>query len=96
MRRAAAADDVVELVRGSVEFHRAVVGAAGNRLLLEIWDSLHIEARTLATVVRGHVDLHTAAEAHVPLVEAFERGDPETCSRLLAEHQHRYRQLPQD
>jgi DNA-binding GntR family transcriptional regulator len=96
MRRAADVDDVVELVRGSVEFHRTVVAAAGNRLLLEIWDSLHLEARTLATVVRGHVDLHAAAEAHVPLVEAFERGEPELCARLLAEHQHRYRELPQD
>jgi DNA-binding GntR family transcriptional regulator len=96
MRAAADADDVRELVRGSVEFHRVVVAAAANRLLLEIWDSLHIEARTMATVVRGHVDLHAAAEMHVPLVEAFVRGDAEECARLLAEHQQEYLKLPQD
>jgi DNA-binding GntR family transcriptional regulator len=96
MRAAADADDVRELVRGSVEFHRAVVSAAGNRLLLEIWDSLHIEARTTATVVRGHVDLHAAAEMHAPLVEAFERGNAEECARLLAEHQREYLKLPQE
>jgi DNA-binding GntR family transcriptional regulator len=96
MRAAADAGDLREFVRGSVEFHRVVVAAAGNRLLLEIWDSLHVEARTMATVVRGHVDLHAGAEMHAPLVEAFVRGNAEECGRLLAEHQQEYLKLPQD
>jgi DNA-binding GntR family transcriptional regulator len=96
MREAAANGDVRELVRGSVAFHRTVVAATGNRLLLEMWDSLLVEVRTMATVVRGHVDLHAAAEAHLPLVEAFERGDGEECARLLADHQQQYLKLPQD
>jgi DNA-binding GntR family transcriptional regulator len=96
MRQAADNGEVRELVRGSVAFHRAVVVATGNRLLLEIWDSLLVEVRTMATVVRGHVDLHAAAEAHLSIVEAFERGDGEECARLLADHQQQYLKLPQD
>jgi DNA-binding GntR family transcriptional regulator len=46
--------------------------------------------------VRGHVDLHAAAEMHAPLVEAFERGNAEECARLLAEHQREYLKLPQE
>ncbi|HEV7900230.1 MAG TPA: GntR family transcriptional regulator [Planosporangium sp.] len=96
MCTAADGGDVREFVRGSVAFHRAVIAATGNRLLLEIWDSLLLEVRTMATVVRGHVDLHAAAESHVPIVEAFERGDSEDCARLLAGHQQQYLKLPQD
>ncbi|MGC9665489.1 GntR family transcriptional regulator [Planosporangium sp. 12N6] len=96
MRAAADQGDVRGFVRGSVAFHRAVVVATGNRLLLEIWDSLLLEVRTTATVVRGHVDLHAAAESHVPIVAAFERGDGEACARLLGDHQQQYLKLPQD
>lgn len=96
MRAAADAGDVRGLVKGSVAFHRAVMVATGNRLLVEIWDSLHVEVRTMATVVRGHVDLHHAAELHLPLIEAFEQGDAAMCAQLLAEHQQEYLKLPQD
>ena len=95
MRAAARADDIKALVRGSTSFHRAVVAATGNRLMLEIWDSLQVEARTLATVVRGHVDLHQAAEAHAPLLDAFINADATTCAELLAQHQREYLDLPQ-
>ena len=96
MRAAAAAGDAHGIAKFSTDFHRAVITATGNRLMMEIWDSLFVEARTMATVVRGHVDLHAAAEAHVPILEAFEHGTPEDCTRLVTEHQHEYSILPQD
>ncbi|QTG80294.1 GntR family transcriptional regulator [Arthrobacter crystallopoietes] len=96
MRAAAAAGDAHGIARFSTDFHRAVIVATGNRLMLEIWNSLFVEARTLATVIRGHVDLHAAAEAHAPILAAFEHGTPEECTRLVTEHQHEYSILPQD
>jgi DNA-binding GntR family transcriptional regulator len=96
MRLAADAGDVRGFVQGSVAFHRAVMIATGNRLLLDMWDSLLVEVRTMATMIRGGVDLHHATELHVPLVEAFERGDGAECARLLAEHQQEYLKLPQE
>ncbi|GAA1883542.1 GntR family transcriptional regulator [Paeniglutamicibacter psychrophenolicus] len=95
MREAAASNDAHGIARYSTQFHRAVVAATGNRLMTEIWDSLYVEARTMATVVRGHVDLETAAEAHVPILEAFESGTPELCTSLVIAHQHEYSILPQ-
>lgn len=95
MRDAAAANDAHGIAKYSTEFHRAVVAATGNRLMLEIWDSLYVEARTMTTLVRGHVDLHAAAEAHVPILEAFQTGSPELCTQLVTEHQHEYSILPQ-
>jgi hypothetical protein len=50
----------------------------------------------MATVVRGHVDLHAAAEAHVPILDAFENGTPDLCTKLVIEHQHEYSILPQE
>lgn len=96
MRLAADAGDVRGLVQGSTAWHRAVMVATGNRLLLKMWDSLLIEVRTMGTVVRGHVDLHHAAELHLPLTEAFERGHDAECARLLADHQQEYLKLRQD
>ncbi|KAA0977188.1 GntR family transcriptional regulator [Paeniglutamicibacter gangotriensis] len=96
MREAAANNDAHGIARYSTEFHRAVVAATGNRLMLEIWDSLFVEARTMATVVRGHVDLQAAAEAHAPIVEAFENGTANLCTELVIAHQHEYSILPQD
>ena len=96
MRDAAAANDAHGIAKYSTDFHRAVIAATGNRLMMEIWDSLYVEARTMATVVRGHVDLHAAAEAHVPILEAFENGTPELCTQLVIEHQHEYSILPQE
>ncbi|HET7094641.1 MAG TPA: GntR family transcriptional regulator, partial [Thermomicrobiales bacterium] len=46
MRDAAAANDTDALVAGSYRFHRAVIEASGNQLLLSVWQGLHIETRT--------------------------------------------------
>jgi DNA-binding GntR family transcriptional regulator len=96
MREAAERGDAHGIAKYSTLFHRAVIAATGNRLMMEIWDSLFVEARTMATVVRGHVDLHAAAEAHAPILEAFETGTPELCTKLVIEHQHEYSVLPQE
>ncbi|MFJ6453955.1 GntR family transcriptional regulator [Paenarthrobacter sp. NPDC091669] len=96
MREAAATNDAHGIAKYSTDFHRAVIAATGNRLMMEIWDSLHVEARTMATVIRGHVDLKAAAEAHVPILDAYENGTPELCTELVIEHQHEYSILPQE
>lgn len=48
---AAAADDHTSLAEHSVKFHRAIVDAAGNRLLTNLWLSLNIETRTTITLL---------------------------------------------
>lgn len=94
MRQAVTEGSARGLARHSTAFHRAIIEACGNRLMLEIWDSLFVEVRTMATIVRGQVDPQAAAESHVPILEAFESGDAELCQKLMIEHQQEYSILP--
>jgi DNA-binding GntR family transcriptional regulator len=73
-----------------MHFHRLIVEASGNRVLLRVWDSLMLEVRTRIGLSRRETDMMGAAETHAPIVEAFERGDGETAGRLLQEHAERF------
>ena len=52
------------------EFHRAIMEAARNRLLLNIWQSLQIETRTTITMLVEGLDLVEIADSHQPIVDA--------------------------
>jgi len=86
MLDAADREDFHDLVTHDVAFHRIIVEASGNQTLLELWQALRIEARTVITVVKNPYDLREVAEMHRPLVEAFRAGDPKRCARLLRRH----------
>lgn len=96
MRAAVQSDSARGLAKYSTEFHRAIIEASGNRLMLEIWDSLFVEVRTMATIVRGHVEPKAAAEAHAPILEAYETGNAELCRELVTRHQKEYTILPHE
>jgi DNA-binding GntR family transcriptional regulator len=85
MRRIAGAGAVHDFMLHDVGFHRLIVEGSGNRTLLELWTSLHVEARTMITYTR-HGDLHAIAESHVPILEALRAGDPERSSAALRAH----------
>ena len=87
MREAARAHDIEAVILHSVEFHRAILRAAGNELLLKMWESLHVEIHTRKTVLQPNIDLFAAAESHEPIVDAFAAGDVELACRLSREHQ---------
>jgi len=87
MREAARAHDIEAVILHSVEFHRAILRAAGNELLLKMWESLHVEIHTRKTVLQPNIDLFAAAESHKPIVDAFAAGDVELACRLSREHQ---------
>ena len=73
--RAALAGDVHGVIEHSVAFHRAIMEAAGNRLLLNIWLSLQIETRTTITMLVEGLDLVEIADSHQPIVDAIAGGD---------------------
>jgi DNA-binding GntR family transcriptional regulator len=86
MREAADRDDAHGLVTHDVRFHRVIVEGSGNQTLLELWSSLHVEARTVITMVKDHPGLHEVAEMHRPLIEAFRSQDRARCGRMLRKH----------
>jgi DNA-binding GntR family transcriptional regulator len=68
-----------------VRFHRLIVEASGNRTLIDLWTSLHVEARTMITFIR-YGDLHYIAESHVPILDALRGRDAERTAQRLREH----------
>jgi DNA-binding GntR family transcriptional regulator len=87
MRQAARANNIERMIDHSMRFHRIIVAAAGNELLLKLWDSLHLEIHTRVTLSEPGIDFMKAAESHQPIVDAIKAGDVERACRLSREHQ---------
>ena len=86
MRAAAADADLHRFVAHDVGFHRSIVVASGNRTLIDMWETLHIDLRTRLTLIQRHDDLLEVAERHVPVMNALEAGDGMLAGRLVREH----------
>lgn len=85
LRRATAVGDVENQIKHSVEFHRVIVRAARNSVLLHTWESLGVEVWTALSVRWLNMELHAKAADHASITEAFRRGDPGV-GRLVSEH----------
>jgi DNA-binding GntR family transcriptional regulator len=93
MHRAADANDLHAQVEHDVAFHRLIVEASGNGILLDTWQSLRIEARTIVTALRTGLDGHEIAERHRPVLEALRARDPELAGTTLRSHVEQYGEL---
>ena len=94
MRHAALAGDTEALVEHSYRFHRAIIEASGNQLLLNVWQGLHIEMRTTLTMMTPGIDLMATADSHQPIVDAILSGDVELACGVWREHQLYFERLP--
>ncbi|MGI8743619.1 MAG: GntR family transcriptional regulator [Bryobacteraceae bacterium] len=86
LRAAAKARDLDAYAFHNLKFHRLIVEASGNAILLRVWESLDFEARARINLARSSVDMRAAAEVHQPIVDALGRGDGKLAGRLLREH----------
>ncbi len=86
LRASALAGDYAGFARSNLEFHRRIVEASGNRILLQTWDSLGFETRVRIRLARHEPDLAHLANIHDPIFEALEAGDGPKAGRLLREH----------
>ncbi|MEV8564321.1 GntR family transcriptional regulator [Streptomyces sp. NPDC051322] len=77
--------DSAAQVRYTVAFHRELVRAAGNGVLLHTWESLGIEVFTALSIRWLGTVQQSYAEEHQALVEAFRRKDPQI-GPLVKEH----------
>jgi DNA-binding GntR family transcriptional regulator len=93
MHRAADENDLHAQVEHDVAFHRLIVEASGNAILLETWLSLGIGPRTIVTAVRTGLDGHEIAERHRPVLEALRARDPEAAGAALRRHVEQYGEL---
>jgi DNA-binding GntR family transcriptional regulator len=93
MRAAARRGDLHAQVEHDAAFHRAIVEASGNQTLIEVWSSLGIHARTLATALTAGIEPKEIVEMHQPIVDAMKNGKPENVARILRRHVEQFGEL---
>ncbi|MFP3965992.1 GntR family transcriptional regulator [Actinomadura fulvescens] len=89
LAEAAETDDLQAQMRLSIDFHREIVEAAGNRLLISVWESLGIELWTTLSLRIHRTEIYSKSAEHAQLIEAFRRGDP-AAPQLLHDHVMNY------
>lgn len=90
-RRAAAwqADDVAAFIDADLSFHRAVVAAAHNSVLAELYEHLGEALRTAVRAVVGQPlpdSVRHQSDAHAAIVDAIEARDADTAERHALAH----------
>ena len=60
--------------------------AAGNTVLLDSWSGLRIEAYTLVSMIKSHLDLVAIANAHLPILDALRQRDGSLAGKVMREH----------
>lgn len=93
MHRATDAGDLHAQVRHDANFHRLIVEASGNSILVDVWNSLHIETRTVITALKTGVAGHEIAELHRPVLEALRERDGERSGLALRRHVEHFGEL---
>jgi DNA-binding GntR family transcriptional regulator len=87
IHQAAQDGDIDAYARHNMEFHRAIVLASDNQMLVQAWDRLSFESRVRLQLHRRHeTNLIARAREHDAPVDALEVGDGTTAGRLLREH----------
>jgi DNA-binding FadR family transcriptional regulator len=89
----ARAGDLEEFLEHDVAFHRLIVEAGGNSVLLETWLGLRVELRTIITALRTGLDRHEIAESHRPILEALRSRDPDAAAAAVRDHLQHYGEL---
>jgi DNA-binding GntR family transcriptional regulator len=83
---AARKKDIARYALHDINFHRMIMEAASNRILLRTWNSLAFEVRIQLWLSKGKVDLVPVQEAHWQIIDALEKGEGKLAGRLLREH----------
>lgn len=86
MRAAARHGDTRTQVARDIAFHRVVVEASGNRVLLQAWLALGIEVPTAFGVYWTYFDPVELVERHVPIMEAIRAGNAARAGAAARSH----------
>ncbi len=78
--------DLDSFVEHDVAFHRTILQASQNQILLRMWDSLAIDLRIRAAIGKVSKDLPEIVESHQPIIDALERGRGREAGLLLRNH----------
>src|SRR6266404_3289200 len=86
MRSAFRHHDLDSFVEHDVAFHRSILQASRNKVLLRVWDSLTVDLRIRGAIEKVARDLPEVVESHQPSVDALEKGRGREAGLLLRNH----------
>lgn len=86
MRVAVNIDDLDSYAEHDVKFHRSVLQASGNRVLMQVWDALVFDVRIRISIGKVAKELQQVVESHQPIVDALQSGRAREASLLLRNH----------
>ncbi len=86
MRAAARAKDSLGFADCNSNFHRMILEATGNETLIELWERLHVKARTMLNVVLKNADLAVSANSHTEIVDAIAAQDGPRARQAAINH----------
>jgi GntR family transcriptional repressor for pyruvate dehydrogenase complex len=73
--------------QADVDFHRAIIGAAGNRVLARMAEPIHRAlSATFATLARPQTRFERGLPEHARILEAIRDGDPAGARLAMREH----------
>jgi DNA-binding GntR family transcriptional regulator len=100
VRKAYEKGKMEEYAHEDLAFHRMIVEAAGNQVLLENWDALHFDIRTRLFLGHSTPGLQSTLDLHDQIVEALIQGKRKLAGRLLRKHSETFcadeSEAPQD
>lgn len=93
MLRAAKSGDTRTQVARDIAFHRALVEAAGNPMLLKAWLALGIEVPTAFAVYWTYFDAMELVDFHTPIVDAIRERNAAQAGAEARRHVRRTEQV---
>ena len=93
MRAAVAANDLDAYAEHDAKFHKSILKASGNKVLLRVWDALAFDIRIRIAIGRVSKVLPTVVESHEPIVDALRNGREREAGLLLRHHVETFLEL---
>lgn len=86
MRVAVSTDDMDAYSEHDAKFHKSILQASGNRVLLQVWEALAFDIRIRISIGKVSKDLPEVVESHQPIVDALQNGRAREAGLLLRNH----------
>jgi serine phosphatase RsbU (regulator of sigma subunit)/DNA-binding GntR family transcriptional regulator len=86
MRVAVSNGDLDGYAEHDARFHRSILRASGNRILLRVWETLAFDIRIRISIGKVSKDLPEVVESHQPILDALQNGRSREASLLLRNH----------
>jgi DNA-binding GntR family transcriptional regulator/AraC-like DNA-binding protein len=86
MRAAVIHGDLDACAEHDMKFHRGILKASQNGMLLRVWDTLAFDLRIRPAIGKVSKDLPEVVESHQPIVDALEKGRGREAGVLLRNH----------